>query len=138
MPPFSIPTNGLSLEFVESYLMQHGDDGQAIERRKHARIQKTLPVHIRSQKSDQRYDAEIVNIGGGGVLLRTSATVDTNDQLTIELDLVGESKPISVFGTVVRNDARGIGVSFVRISEITSDLIAYLIRKWEREGAHPA
>ncbi|MBV8163577.1 MAG: PilZ domain-containing protein [Candidatus Eremiobacteraeota bacterium] len=118
--------------------MEHGDDGRPVERRKHARIQKTLPVHIRSQNSDERHAAEIVNIGGGGVLLRTDATVDTNDQLTIELDLVGESKPISVFGTVVRNDARGVGVSFVRISEITSDLIAYLIRKWEREGAHPA
>ncbi len=118
--------------------MQHGNDGQSVERRKHPRIQKTLPVHIRSEKNDQRFAAEIVNIGGGGVLLRTDAVIDTNDQLTIELDLVGETKPISVFGTVVRNDARGVGVAFVRISEITSDLIAYLIRKWEREGAHPA
>jgi hypothetical protein len=118
--------------------MEHGNDGRSIERRKHARIQKTLPVHIRSHNSDERHAAEIVNIGGGGVLLRTDAAVDTNDQLTIELDLVGENKPISVFGTVVRNDARGVGVAFVRISEITSDLIAYLIRKWEREGAHPA
>ena len=118
--------------------MQNGSDGRPSERRRHARIQKTLPVHIRSEKHDERYPAEIVNIGGGGVLLRTDAIVDTNDQLTIELDLVGEAKPITVFGTVVRNDARGVGISFVRISEITSDLIAYLIRKWEREGAHPA
>ena len=118
--------------------MMNGDSGQANERRKHARIQKTLPVHIRAGRDDKRFPAEIVNIGGGGVLLRTDVAVDTNDLLTIELDLVGESKPISVFGTVVRNDARGVGISFVRISEITSDLIAYLIRKWEREGAHPA
>ena len=109
-----------------------------VERRKHARIQKTLPVHVRKDKNDKRYSAEIINIGGGGVLLRTDAAVDTNDLLTIELDLVGESKPISVFGTVVRRDARGVGISFVRISEITSDLIGYLIRKWEREGARPA
>jgi|GEM_PF-2022659 len=118
--------------------MMSGDSGQPNERRKHARIQKTLPVHIRSDKNEKRYPAEIVNIGGGGVLLRTDFAVDTNDLLTIELDLAGENKPISVFGTVVRNDARGVGISFVRISEITSDLIAYLIRKWEREGAHPA
>jgi hypothetical protein len=118
--------------------MLNGDSGGTTERRKHARIQKTLPVHVRSDKDDKRYPAEIVNIGGGGVLLRTEVTVDTNDLLTIELDLVGENKPISVFGTVVRNDARGVGISFVRISEITSDLIEYLIRKWEREGAHPA
>lgn len=112
-------------------------NGQRPERRKHARIQKVLPVHIRRESGSQRFDAEIVNIGGGGVLLRTQAAVDTNDLLTIELDLVGETKPISVFGTVVRSDARGVGISFVRISEITSDLIAYLIRRWEREGAHP-
>lgn len=118
--------------------MNNGNDGRPSERRKHARIQKTLPVHIRREKGEERYDAEIVNIGGGGVLLRTEADVGTNDLLTIELDLIGEPKPISVFGTVVRNDARGIGISFVRISEITADLITYLIRKWEREGAHPA
>ena len=115
--------SGLLQALVEPRFMQDGNDGRSVERR---------------QNSDERHAAEIVNIGGGGVLLRTEATVDTNDQLTIELDLVGESKPISVFGTVVRNDARGVGVAFVRISEITSDLIAYLIRKWEREGAHPA
>jgi hypothetical protein len=118
--------------------MTNETNGRPAERRKHARIQKTLPVHIRSDKSDQRYPAEIVNIGSGGVLLRTDVAVGTNDLLTIELDLVGESKPISVFGTVVRNDARGVGIAFVRISEITSDLIGYLIRKWEREGAQPA
>ena len=115
----------------------NGDSGRP-DRRKHARIQKTLPVHIRSERDDKRFPAEIVNIGGGGVLLRTAVEVDTNDLLTIELDLVGESKPISVFGTVVRSDAGGIGIAFVRISEITAELIAYLIRKWEREGAHPA
>ncbi len=118
--------------------MHNGSDGQAADRRKHARIQKILPVHIRRERTDERFSAEIVNIGGGGVLLRTNVEVGTNDLLTIELDLVGEAKPISVYGTVVRNDARGIGISFIRISEITSDLIAYLIRKWEREDAHPA
>lgn len=118
--------------------MINGSDGRPIERRKHARIQRTMPVHIRVEKNSQRYPAEIVNIGGGGVLLRTDLVVDTNDLLTIELDLVGEKKPISVFGTVVRNDARGVGIAFVRISEITSDLIAYLIRRWEREGAPQA
>jgi hypothetical protein len=118
--------------------MTKTSNGRPDERRKHARIEKTLPVHIRSDKNDKRYPAEIVNIGGGGVLLRTDVEVGTNDQLTIELDLIGESKPITVFGTVVRNDARGVGIAFVRISEITSDLIGYLIRKWEREGAQPA
>jgi hypothetical protein len=118
--------------------MGEAHNGHTTERRKHPRIQKTLPVHVRREHGAERFPAEIVNIGGGGVLLRTAAAVDTNDLLTIELDLVGEAKPISVFGTVVRNDARGIGISFVRISEITSDLISYLIRKWEREGAQPA
>jgi hypothetical protein len=59
----------------------------------------------------------------------------TNDLLTIDLDVAGEKEPIYVYGTVVRNDARGAGVSFVRISEITSDLIGYLIRKWKKESA---
>ena len=114
---------------------QNGNGGPPLERRQHPRLRKSLPVHVRLGRGGSRHEAEIVNIGAGGVLLRTGATTATNDQIMIELDLAGEPKPISVYGTVVRSDARGIGVAFVRISDITSELIAYLIRKWEREGA---
>jgi len=65
----------------------------------------------------------------------TTMPLATNDLLTIDLDVAGEKEPIYVYGTVVRNDARGAGVSFVRISEITSDLIGYLIRKAKKESA---
>lgn len=102
-------------------------------RRRHERVEKKLPVHVRLGPDAQRHEAELVNIGAGGVLLKTNLTLVTNDLLMIELDLVGEDKPISVYGTVVRSDPRGVGVSFVRISEITSDLIAYLVKKWQRE-----
>jgi len=114
--------------------MTNGSGTPPADRRKHSRLKKTLPVHVRLDRDGDRHEAEIVNIGAGGVLLHTDLAMQTNDLLTIELELAGESKPISVFGTVVRNEARGIGVSFVRISDITSELIAYLIRKWEREG----
>jgi PilZ domain len=115
--------------------MTAGSDRFPVERRRHARLKKTLPVHVRLDRQAERHTAAILNIGAGGVLLQTDLDMTTNDLLTIELDLAGESQPISVYGTVVRSDARGIGVAFVRISEITSELIAYLIRKWEREGA---
>ncbi len=108
---------------------------QPVDRRRHVRLQKSLPIQIRLERSGERHNAQIVNIGAGGVLLHSDLAVSTNDLLTIELEVAGESQPISVYGTVVRNEARGVGVSFVRISEITSELIAYLIRKWEREGA---
>ncbi len=112
----------------------NGEGGSPIERRKHQRLRKSLPVHVRIGRDGARREAEILNIGAGGVLLRTELEPVTNDQVIIELDLAGEPKPISVYGTVVRSEARGVGISFVRISEITSELIAYLIRKWEREG----
>lgn len=114
------------------------NSGPPVERRKHTRLRKTLPVHVRVDQTSERHAAAIVNIGAGGVLLQTDLAMTTNDLLTIELDLAGEAQPISVYGTVVRNDARGVGVAFVRISDITSELIAYLIRKWEREGAPQA
>ena len=105
----------------------------APERRKHARIARSLPVHVHVGTEAQSHDGRILNIGGGGVLLKTECPVGTNDQISIEIDLKDESKPISVYGVVVRNDARGMGVSFIRVSEVNSDLIAYLIRKWQRE-----
>lgn len=108
---------------------------QQENRRRHERVEKKLPVHVRLGSGAPRHEAELVNIGAGGVLLKTDLTLVTNDLLTIDLDLAGEEAPISVYGTVVRSDPRGVGVSFVRISEITSDLIAYLVKKWRRERA---
>ncbi len=106
---------------------------QSDERRKHARVSKSLPVRVHVGAAKQRFDGRILNIGGGGVLLKTECAVDTNDQISLDFDLKGEPKPISVYGVVVRNDARGLGVAFVRVSDVTADLIAYLIKKWERE-----
>jgi len=88
-----------------------------------------MPVHVHKAHEDQRFDAKIVNISAGGMLIETDMPLSQNDLLTIDLDLAGEKEPIYVYGTVIRNDARGAGVSFVRISEITADLINYLIRK---------
>src|SRR3979409_1021211 len=105
------------------------------ERRRHDRVAKALPVHVHRERAPESFPGEIVNIGAGGVLLRTDLKIGTNDLVSIDLDIDGESEPIYVYGTVVRNDARGLGVSFVRISEVTADLISYLIRKWQRDGA---
>jgi hypothetical protein len=110
----------------------------ASERRQHDRVAKALPVHVHRERSPESFPGEIVNIGSGGVLLRTSMPIGTNDLVSIDLDVDGENDPIYVYGTVVRNDARGVGVSFVRISEVTADLISYLIRKWQRDGAPAA
>ena len=104
------------------------------ERRIHERVAKAMPIHLRRGQAADKFDAKIVNISAGGVLIETEMPLATNDLVTIDLDLVGEQDPIYVYGTVVRNDARGIGVSFVRISEITADLIQYLIRKWQSES----
>jgi hypothetical protein len=108
------------------------------ERRIHDRISRAMPVHLRRGQGAEKYDAKIVNISAGGVLIETDMPLTTNDLLTIDLDLRGEKEPIYVYGTVVRNDARGVGISFVRISEITADLITYLIRKWQKEGTATA
>jgi PilZ domain-containing protein len=102
------------------------------ERRAHERVANAMPVHLHKGKDAERFDAKIVNISAGGVLIETDMPLTQNDLLTIDLDLAGEKEPIYVYGTVVRNDARGVGISFVRISEITADLINYLIRKAQR------
>jgi len=99
------------------------------ERRAHERVARAMAVHLHKGQDDKRFDAKIVNISAGGMLIETEMPLTQNDLLTIDLDLVGEKEPIYVYGTVIRNEARGAGVSFVRVSEITADLINYLIRK---------
>jgi hypothetical protein len=117
--------------------MADGGDKIKHERRTHERVAKAMPVHVRVGQTAEKHDAKIVNISAGGVLIETTMPLTTNDLLTIDLDLAGEKEPIYVYGTVVRNDARGIGVSFVRISEITADLINYLIRKSQGDAPRP-
>jgi hypothetical protein len=116
-------------------MTDHGQTPQ--ERRAHERVGKAMPVHLHKGADAPRFDAKIVNISAGGVLIETDMPLTQNDLLTIDLELAGEKEPIYVYGTVVRNDARGIGVSFVRISEITADLINYLIRKGQGQGDSP-
>jgi hypothetical protein len=106
-----------------------GTDHPPNERRVHHRVSNVMSVHLHKGKEAERFDARIVNISAGGVLIETEMPLTQNDLLTIDLDIAGEQDPIYVYGTVVRNEARGVGVSFVRISEITADLINYLIRK---------
>jgi hypothetical protein len=118
--------------------MMSPGDHPSKERRSHERVAKAMPVHLRRGQGPEKFDAKIVNISAGGVLIETEMPLTTNDLLTIDLDLAVEKEPIYVYGTVVRIDARGVGVSFVRISEITADLINYLIRKAQREGPQPA
>jgi hypothetical protein len=118
--------------------MTKASTGTGAERREYDRVAKALPVHVRRDRAPESFPGEIVNIGAGGVLLRTELPIGTNDLVSIDLQIDGEPDPITVYGTVVRNDARGFGVSFVRISEVTADLIAYLIRKWQRDGAPAA
>ena len=104
-------------------------DSTQTERRAYERVARPMPVHLRKGKDEPRFDAKIVNISAGGMLIETDMPLVQNDLLTIDLALAGEKEPIYVYGTVVRNEARGVGVSFVRVSEITADLINYLIRK---------
>ena len=105
------------------------------ERRKHERIQQRLPVSVKLGREPDQHAGHIVNISGGGMLLETDLSVSTNDQVTVALQLIGEADPIYIYGTVVRKDARGYGVAFVRVGDITANLISYLMRKWQREGA---
>lgn len=113
--------------------MSSGTDSRSAqtggERRAHERVDRSMPVHLHKGQDDKRFDAKIVNISAGGMLVETDMPLAQNDLVTIDLDLAGEKEPIYVYGTVIRSDARGAGVSFVRVSEITSDLINYLIRK---------
>jgi hypothetical protein len=89
----------------------------------------SLPVHVHVGSEKHRHDGRILNIGGGGVLLRTDHTLETNDQVSLDFDLKGEKKPITLPGVVIRNDARGLGVAFVRVSDVTAELIAYLVKR---------
>ncbi|HUW59544.1 MAG TPA: PilZ domain-containing protein [Candidatus Bathyarchaeia archaeon] len=55
------------------------------------RVPTDLTVHVRDHIHVRRYDAALVNISGGGALLRSDAPWDFSSTLEITLSLPGES-----------------------------------------------
>ncbi len=114
--------------------MKNGRQNPA-ERRKHVRLNKHLPVRVGVQKTSLEYEGHVVNISAGGVLVRADVPIEPGELVIIMLTIAGEPQTVAVYGTVVRNDGDGVGLAFVQVSATSADLIAYLIRKWQREGA---
>ena len=55
------------------------ETGTGAERREHDRVAKALPVQVHRDRSPDSFPGEIINIGAGGVLLRTDLAIGTND-----------------------------------------------------------
>jgi uncharacterized protein (TIGR02266 family) len=57
----------------------------------------------------ERVDADVVDLGGGGMFIRTAAPLPVGKRISLELQVVGEPGPWSALGRVVWSREKGEG-----------------------------
>ncbi len=107
------------------------------------RVNTDLTVQVRDQQHPRRYDASLVNLSSGGVLIQTSAPLDVPARVELCLSLPGESQQmvegrILHVNTLDDNGESGIcffGVKFTKLPEETYNAIAGYIAQLLSEHA---
>jgi uncharacterized protein (TIGR02266 family) len=119
--------------------------GMSAERRKHTRTKVPGMRVTYEDTSGQRADAEVLDIGAGGLFVRCDRPLSEGKELTVELAFLGERDRLSALGRVawVRPETgaegpAGMGVRFVNVEATILYRIEQLIALRERtESAAP-
>lgn len=85
------------------------------------RVPGDFAVQLKGHVHPRRYEAPVVNISTGGLLVKTHAELDMGDNLDLHLMLPGAGEALELLGQVVHcateergaDDARLLGVRFV-------------------------
>ncbi len=80
------------------------------DRREHPRTSCLIPVDYASQ--DQVFKDFILDIGAGGVFIRTNTSFSVGEEITLTFSPPNYNEPIKINGEIVRSDQLGIGVKF--------------------------
>ncbi len=97
---------GTATEFLQSWVSQlfcrfGGDIDQMLERRRYIRLPLEAPLELRLQ--DRRWPANLLDIGGGGVLLSSQADLPVGRYAEVFLSVPG----LLLDGTVVQKRREG-------------------------------
>jgi uncharacterized protein (TIGR02266 family) len=120
-------------------------EGMSAERRKHARTRVPGMRVTYDDTSGQRADAEVLNIGAGGLFVRCDRPVPEGKGLKVELAFFGERDRLSALGRVAwvrpktsAEGPAGMGVRFVDVEATVLYRIEQLMASRERtESAAP-
>jgi uncharacterized protein (TIGR02266 family) len=111
----------------------------AAERRKHARTKVPGMRVTYEDASGQRADAEVLDIGAGGLFVRCDRPVPEGKGLSVELAFFGERDRLSALGRVVwvrietgADGPAGMGVRFVDVEATVLYRIEQLVASRER------
>jgi Tfp pilus assembly protein PilZ len=85
------------------------------DRREHPRTPCLIPADYASQ--DQVFKDFILNIGAGGVFIRTNTSFSVGEDITLSFSPPNYNEPIKINGEIVRSGQLGIGVKFKTVNK---------------------
>jgi PilZ domain len=103
--------------------------------RKHPRFRVSLPSTL-VHRNQFRHSGSIQNISAKGCCVESMIKPFTGMQLTIHLDMPGESQPILIDNAAVRwSGSAGIGIEFLTISPPHQDRLNRVIEQLQPKSS---
>lgn len=99
---------------LESHKTQDERKVEKDEQRQHPRFD--CQVDVDFDISEWSYDGVVKNISLGGVYIETHHPVTVGNEISLTLTHMDDERHCNIRGTVVRRDAKGIGVQFHELS----------------------
>ena len=84
----------------DGLLVRRPTEGQRTHHRASWRVAADIRVEIKGHVHPRRYDAPVINISAGGMLVRSDAPLNLNDNVDLSFDLPGEG-PKTVLAEVM-------------------------------------
>lgn len=132
-------------------LLAHADKIQRMQSRMYYRVPTRIEVevnrfawdhnpqnryHSAESDSGETMSGLVVNIGGGGVLIRTKGNIQRNDLVTFDLPLTEETELSDVLGKVVSvekqerdSETRNVHIQFLNLKQGEKDTIMKIIQQ---------
>ena len=121
---------------LESHKTQDEKRVKKDEQRQHPRFECLVDVDF--DISEWSYDGVVKNISFGGVYIETHHPVTIDSEINLTLTSMDDERHCNIRGTVVRRDAKGIGVQFHELSLYQQKVVkSYLKRPWTPSPGQP-
>lgn len=122
-------TSGTSPVLIVFYESQTDDMGQALQNTKRQNERIVLFEIVDYSVDGMVYRDFMEDLSEGGMLIKTSNAISIGKELMITLMPPEQERSIKIKGKVVRSVPDGIGVKFVKESEVQSEVIRAIIKK---------
>jgi Tfp pilus assembly protein PilZ len=116
--------------YEASHRDEGGDDDKS--HRRHERIY--LHEIVEYTIDGEYYRDFIQDVSESGIFIRSGKKFPAGKEVLMSLVAPDQDRPVKIRGEVVRTEADGVGVEFIRESQVQEDVIKSLVKKLRKVG----